>query len=661
MDFLRRLFSSGDYMPHGYCYLWNSGLMWLHIIADSLIVLAYFAIPLALIQFVRKRRDLPFHWMFVCFGIFMAACGATHAMEIWNLWHGQYWLAGVVKAIAAAASVVTAMLLFRLLPRALALPGTQALVQAKAALEREILERRNTEAALRENEARYRDQAELMDLSYDAIMVCDLFGAIQYWNRGAEELYGWTTQETMGEIKEKLLDTRFPIPFAEMKAELMASGYWEGEVNHRRRDGSRLAVASRWMLRKMEDSSRSAIFITNKDVSKARGAEKRFRDLLESAPDAMVIVNGEGRIVLANARTETLFGHDRKDILGQNVEMLMPERYRGTHSTHWAGYSQPPKAGAMGSVLDLHGLRKDGSEFPVEISLSPLETGGEILFSGAIRDVTEHRLAVQEVKVLNLQLLDGIAQLAEANRELEAFSYSVSHDLRAPLRHLNGFSLILMEEFAPQLPEEVQGYLRRISAGAQTMGRLVDDLLHLSRVGRQGLVMENTNLNDLLNDIRNGMLEETKGREIEWRFGALPSVKCDAGLMRQVLVNLLSNALKFSRYRRPAVIGVGTEIVSGEETVFVRDNGVGFNPKYMDKLFGVFQRLHSDEEFEGTGIGLATVQRIIHKHGGRIWASSELDGGATFHFTLQKLGESSAARQVLTGGEECQPATKSIF
>ncbi len=658
MDFLRHLFSSGDYMPHGYCYLWNSGLMWLHIIADSLIVLAYFAIPLALVQFVRKRRDLPFHWMFVCFGIFIVACGATHAMEIWNLWHAQYWLSGVVKAITAAASVATAVLLFQLVPKALALPGTEALVQANAAFENEIRERRITETALRENEARYRDQAELMDLSHDAILVRDFPGAILYWNRGAEEIYGWTKQEALGKTIQVLLDTRFPIPFPELEAELKTKGHWEGELDHRRRDGSRLTVASRWMLREAKNKERSVIFITNKDLTKARRAETRFRDLLESAPDAMVIVNGEGRIVLTNARAETLFGYDRKDLLGQKVEMLMPERYRGNHGVHRAGYSDSPKARSMGSGLDLHGLRQDGSEFPVEISLSPLETGGETLFSSAIRDVTEHRLAVEEVKVLNLQLLERMSQLAEVNRELEAFCYSVSHDLRAPLRHVNGFSLILLEEYAPQLSPEVQGYLRRISGGAQMMGRLVDDLLHLSRVGRQGLVLENTNLQDLLNDVRNSLQEDTKKREIEWRIGTLPCVKCDAGLIKLALVNLLLNALKFTRSRSPAVIEVGTEITSGEESIFVRDNGVGFDPRYTNKLFGVFQRLHTQEEFEGTGIGLATVQRIIHKHGGRIWAEGELDRGAAFHFTLQKKSVSPAASPVENGGQQCHPATK---
>ncbi len=658
MGFLRQLFSSGDYMPHGYCYLWNPGLVWLHVISDSLIVLAYFAIPLALIQFVRKRRDLPFHWMFVCFGIFVVACGATHAMEIWNLWHGQYWLAGVVKAITAAASVPTAVLLFRLVPKALALPGTETLVKANAALEGEIRERRITEAALRENEARYRDQAELMDLSYDAILVCDLSGTIRYWNRGAEEIHGWTKQEALGKTIQVLLDTRFPIPLVEIETELRTQGRWEGELDHRRRDGSRLTVASRWMLREVENGDRSAIFITNKDMTKVRGAETRFRDLVESAPDAIVIANGEGRIVLANAQTEKLFGYERKELLGQKVEILMPERYLGKHSEHWAEYFQARRTRAMGSGLDLHGLRKNGSEFPVEISVSPLETGGETLISSAIRDVTDHRQAVEEVKALNAQLQERMAQLDEVNRELEAFCYSVSHDLRAPLRHVNGFSLILLEEYAPQLSAEVQGYLRRISGGAQTMGRLVDDLLHLSRVGRQGLVMEKTNLQDLLNEVRDDLIEESKGREIEWRIGNLPCVLCDAGLMKLLFVNLLSNALKFSRSRHPAVIEVGTEIVSGEEAVFVRDNGVGFDPRYTDKLFGVFQRLHNQEEFEGTGIGLATVQRIIYKHGGRIWAKSELEGGATFHFTLQKLGEPPAAWQVLTGGEECHPTAK---
>jgi len=179
-------------------------------------------------------------------------------------------------------------------------------------------------------------------------------------------------------------------------------------------------------------------------------------------------------------------------------------------------------------------------------------------------------------------------------------------------------------------------------------------------VGRQELVVEKTNLQHLVRAVREELREESKGREIEWRIGNLPSVSCDAGLMKQVFVNLLSNALKFSRTRQPAVIEVGTETVAGEEAIFVRDNGVGFDPRYTDKLFGVFQRLHSQEEFEGTGIGLATVQRIVHKHGGCIWADGELGGGATFHFTLQRNGEPPSTWQALTGGEECQPTVKSI-
>jgi signal transduction histidine kinase/CHASE3 domain sensor protein len=252
----------------------------------------------------------------------------------------------------------------------------------------------------------------------------------------------------------------------------------------------------------------------------------------------------------------------------------------------------------------------------------------------AIEDITERKRAEAQLQQLNAELKERALALESANRELEAFTYSVSHDLRAPLRHMDGFSKILAEEFAPHLPAEGQRMVGRIRAGARQAGQLVDDLLGLSRVGRTELKLEIVGLKGMVERVVRGMEGAAQGREIEWCVGELPFVECDAGLIQQVFANLLSNALKFTRPRAKAVIEVGTRKQDGETLVFVRDNGVGFSMKYADKLFGVFQRLHRPEDFEGTGVGLATVQRIVHKHGGRVWAEAELDKGAMFSFTL---------------------------
>ncbi|HYM78189.1 MAG TPA: ATP-binding protein [Candidatus Dormibacteraeota bacterium] len=226
-------------------------------------------------------------------------------------------------------------------------------------------------------------------------------------------------------------------------------------------------------------------------------------------------------------------------------------------------------------------------------------------------------------------------EAAEAsNRELEAFSYSVSHDLRAPVRHVMGFSEILTKEYGAALPPDAQHHLQRIQQGARRMGQLVDDLLSLARLGRQGLRLEKASLNRLVEEVISELMPDTSGRQLQWKVGDLPAVECDGSLVKQVFQNLLSNALKFTRSRPRAVIEVGCMDQAGTPVVFVRDNGVGFNMKYADKLFGVFQRLHRAEDFEGTGVGLATVQRIIQKHGGRIWPEAALDKGATFYFTL---------------------------
>jgi light-regulated signal transduction histidine kinase (bacteriophytochrome) len=244
---------------------------------------------------------------------------------------------------------------------------------------------------------------------------------------------------------------------------------------------------------------------------------------------------------------------------------------------------------------------------------------------------------------LERRVAERTAELAAANRELETFAYSVSHDLRAPLRQIDGFSRILLERVEPALDSKSRHYLRRIQEGTRHMGRLVDDLLNLALLGRQAVHTRATPLDAIVNDALSELRADWGNRTIQWTTGGLPTVECDPGLMKIVFTNLLSNAIKYTRPREVATIEVACTVSNGRRTIFIRDNGVGFNMKHADKLFGVFQRLHRADQFEGSGVGLATVQRIIHKHGGDIWAEAESDQGAPFSFTLAQGVDSSAA------------------
>ncbi len=362
-------------------------------------------------------------------------------------------------------------------------------------------------------------------------------------------------------------------------------------------------------------------------------AEERSRKLIEAAPDAMVIADSRGKIVLVNRQTELLFGYASAELIGAPVEKLMPARFRGAHPGHRSAYASAPRPRPMGLGMTLRGLHRDGSEFPIEISLSPMETEEGLLVASAIRDVTQ-RMKTQE------DLRRRTEELEASNRELEAFTYSVSHDLRAPLRHIDGFSRILLDEHGAEIPPAGRRYLTMIREATLQMGNLVDDLLNLSRLGRQPLTLQETNLNALVTSVKTDLASEVSGREIEWRIAVLPTVECDPGLIKQVLSNLLANAVKFPRPRKPARIEIGLAAENGQPALFVRDNGVGFSMKYADKLFGVFQRLHRQEDFEGAGVGLATVERILQKHGGRIWAQAEPGQGAAFYFTLPSLTRS---------------------
>jgi PAS domain S-box-containing protein len=350
-------------------------------------------------------------------------------------------------------------------------------------------------------------------------------------------------------------------------------------------------------------------------------ADGMFVALLEAVPDAMVCIAADGRVALVNAQAERLFGYERAELIGQPVENLVSDADRAVHPGHWAGYLADPRHRPMGADLPLAGRRRDASTFQAEISSSVIDTDEGILVAVAIRDVTAQ-----------LRLKD----LERSNRGLESFIYTVAHDLRAPLRALSGYSGLLLEEYGEVLGEEGRGYAERVVAVSEQMGRLIDYLLQYSRVSRAELRLQSVDLGEEAARIAEDLQRREPLRHICFTIAKPVQVLADRRLIRTVLENLLDNAWKFTS-GRDASIEFGTA-PSGDDAVccYVRDNGVGFDSAYADKLFQPFQRLHSVTEFPGTGTGLASVRQIVERHGGRVWAEGVVGAGATFYFTLDE-------------------------
>ncbi|HEV8608377.1 MAG TPA: PAS domain S-box protein [Tepidisphaeraceae bacterium] len=500
---------------------------------------------------------------------------------------------------------------------------------------RDISERRGAEEALRKSEESFR---LLVDgVQEYAILMLDRDGRVASWNAGAERIKGYKAEEIIG----KNFSIFYPPdeaatgkPAVELN-EAAETGRCEDEAWRVRKDGTRFWASVLITALRDEAGELRGFSKVTRDISARREAEQalresegRLRAIVETAVDAIITIDEDGAVSTFNPAAMRLFGYAPEEVIGKNVNLLMPAPYHAEHDGYLRNYMTSGVKKIIGIGREVTGRRKDGTPFPMELAVSETLLGNRRIFTGIVRDISERKRAEQD-------LARQAEELARSNVELERFAYVASHDLQEPIRTVQSFTQLLQRRCGEAIKGDGEEYMQFIVGGVQRMQTLISDLLSYSRVNSQGAAFARADCKEIISRVLGNLAASIQSKGAEVAVEPLPVVMGDATQLGQLFQNLLGNALKFHG-KRPPRLRVAAREKAGEWVFSVQDNGIGIAREYFERIFIIFQRLHTIEEYGGTGIGLAICKKIVERHGGRIWLESIVGEGTTFYFSIPK-------------------------